>query len=362
MAIIIIAMKILKSLIKLIVEDQDKTAPLKPRQFIDPKIKRDKLVEELAKQIVKKLGLDSRVKFVNKSSRINGAIAFSVFDKNNKEIILKIQPLNEIDPYVDIMKLKNSGKIPADVLIHLPKIFDARPLSDIGLKSEFYNGSFWEQFGFILTEKLQELPGNLFDLVSVKSVMQKYQAMISDRDVFSKLVAKELKEDKYLTKFIESFQTKETNEVKMKRLHNEIVRAVIYNDDLKKQISKIATDPKLDNVDRTVESENVLMDAIMRGVRLWIDSTKAPEQEALSIMSYIAETIIIDMHKKAIPRQPSDKESATGDLAGFQKINKALKKLEPLGIHFDDLHAGNIMIRPSTGDLVISDIGHFNFK
>ena len=355
-------MTTLKSLIKLIIEDQDKTAVLKPQQIIDPKIKRDKLVEELAKQIVKKLGLDSRVKFVNKSSRIDGAIAFSVFDKNNKEIILKIQPLNEIDPYVKIMELKNSGKIPADVLIHLPKIFDARPLSDIGLKSEFYNGSFWERFGFILTEKLQELPGNLFDLVSVKSVMQKYQAMISDRDVFSKLVAKELKEDKYLTKFIESFQTKETNEVKMKRLHNEIVRAVIYNDDLKKQISKIATDPKLDNTDRTVESENVLMDAIMKGVHSWIDLTGAPKQSALQIMTTIAESIIISMSRKPIPRRPVEDVGITGDLAGFQKINKALKKLEPLGIRFNDVHANNVMIRPSTGDLVISDIGHFHFK
>lgn len=46
---------------------------------------------------------------------------------------------------------------------------------------------------------------------------------------------------------------------------------------------------------------------------------------------------------------------------GAKSLVKAMRALSDLGVSFDDMHKGNLMVRPGTGDPVISDVGLFTF-
>jgi len=67
---------------------------------------------------------------------------------------------------------------------------------------------------------------------------------------------------------------------------------------------------------------------------------------------------------RPIPRDPkkTGTEGPLGQLKGFESFNRAIDYLLDQGIVPGDLHANNLMIRSSTGDIVFSDLGHFELK
>jgi phosphoserine phosphatase len=54
--------------------------------------------------------------------------------------------------------------------------------------------------------------------------------------------------------------------------------------------------------------------------------------------------------------------NSDGSFKGFESFNRAIDYLLDQGIVPGDLHANNLMIRSSTGDIVFSDLGHFELK
>lgn len=52
-----------------------------------------------------------------------------------------------------------------------------------------------------------------------------------------------------------------------------------------------------------------------------------------------------------------DKRDVYRQIPETQSLLKALEYLESYGVDWHDVHSGNIMIRPSTGDLVVVDVG-----
>ncbi len=48
------------------------------------------------------------------------------------------------------------------------------------------------------------------------------------------------------------------------------------------------------------------------------------------------------------------------NLPGAASLGKALEAMAELGLSWRDLHQDNVMMRPSTGDIVVSDFGNFN--
>ena len=63
---------------------------------------------------------------------------------------------------------------------------------------------------------------------------------------------------------------------------------------------------------------------------------------------------------KLITTVPSpNRKLLSNRFESITRVKEAIDALSSYGIYASDLHRENIMIRPSTGELVISDIGHF---
>ena len=56
-----------------------------------------------------------------------------------------------------------------------------------------------------------------------------------------------------------------------------------------------------------------------------------------------------------------DKFKHMGELPEFKSFYKFLIYLGSMGVKIDDLHSNNLMQRPSTKDIVLSDPGLFKF-
>ena len=338
----------LKKLIKIMIENQDKTAPIDVnRKFVDHSEQRGKKIESIAKEIVKRLGFDSQVKFINKSTRNRGAYAFSVFDNNMKEIILKVQPLEEVDPYKNLMKV--AQKMPKEISAHFPKVYKAESLSSLKIENPVLINHRLEDLGYILMEKLDELSGNMFDIVSGQKTNQKIKSLISDRSSFSSFIDEILrKNEKSIIKIIQNSSGKEKEEVKMTRLRNFMISAM-YDKELRDKLDEF----------NSVSTDDVYK-AIVKRVEAWITIAQ-PENanRALSNIGSIVKTEMMSAYKRPIPKEINDDPGPTKKLKGLDKINDVIKKLSNYGIVPSDVHANNIMIRPDTGEIVFSDIGHF---
>ena len=339
----------LKQLIKEIAEGDDKT-PKVAVNFATPGEKRLRVIEDLAKQIVNRLQLDSRVKFVNKSLRSTGAIAFSVFDDDLKEIILKIQPIDEIDPYKKSMRIVK--KMPGDIAVHFPQIYKVGSLSDLKIENPVLINGTWENLGFILMEKLDELPGNMFDIIKGQRDGQKLKSLISDRNSFTEFIEDVLDgNEKSIERIISTSSGKESPEIKMKMLKNYMILAM-YDKALR---AALETDGFV--------TEDKIYAAIVGQVTKWIERVM-PEnpKRALSSISSMVKMMISFANKRPIPKEVGDSSGPTRKLKGIDKVNDVLDKLSKYKIIPSDLHANNIMIRAETGEIVFSDIGHFHFK
>ena len=339
----------LKELIKEMVENSDKT-PKVAVNFATPGERRLQAIEDLAKQVVSRLHLDSRVKFVNKSSRSTGAIAFSVFDNNLKEIILKIQPIDEIGPYKKSMQAVK--KMPKNIAVHFPQIYKVGSLSDLKIENPVIINATWENLGFILMEKLDELPGNMFDIIKGQKDDQKLKSLISDRNSFTEFIEDILDgNEKSIARIISTSSGKESPEIKMKMLKNYMILAM-YDKNLR---SALETNGFV--------TENEIYAAVVAQAAKWVERIEAENpKRALSSISSMIKMMISFVNKRPIPKEVGDSSGPTRKLKGIDRVNDALDNLSKYGIIPSDLHANNIMIRPETGEIVFSDIGHFHFK
>lgn len=348
-----------KKLIRLLIVESEQTQKLNtgylgvtPEEISlqDPFVERKKQMEEIAKETARALSL-SGLRFISRSSRLNGAYTYSAINERNENVVLKIQPIDEIDGYRKVQQI--ASRLSPDVAIHLPTIYQIRPLQALlhGPAAARLTGL--DGLCAIVMERLEELPGNLFQLITKppKKSSQSLNALLNDREAFDKAISDVVDHRSYTIVSI----------LNRHSIHKDIdTDAALAK--LKRQIGRaIYSSASREQIDATANIGSGLLGQVREEVRLWClgvgISNQAPQT---NIAKYISDSLETALSRRAIPQEPKEEKAGPlGSVKGIDKLMRAIKKLGALGIEPSDLHGNNIMLRPDSGELVIADLGHF---
>ena len=302
----------------------------------------------VAKDAARKLGL-SDIRYLSKSKRPFGAYTFSAVNENYQNVILKVQPEDELQGYRKAQAA--ILKLPPSVSRHLPVIYKIRTLDEINVTPPYSDFGEPEKLGVVVMERLDELPGNMFDLITKSPMVssRSLKSLINDRSAFSAVIERAVELSKTT---IDQALSKSPRKMGVND----------GNDLLKKMLVSAAYDPNVINQADEDLSFSILQDAILTKIELWcrglgIDSPRTVQHVSRTIISAIRSS----MGRRAIPIEPTkEKAGALGGARGIKDFMKAIEKLTSMNISPADVHGNNIMLRPETGELVLSDLGHFS--
>lgn len=313
--------------------------------------RREKM-EALAFAAARELGL-SNLKFISKSKRFAGAHAFLAINEKHENVVLKIQSVDEITGYKKVQQM--ASVLPPDVANHLPTIYHVKPLQALlrGHKGAHFDKL--EDFCAIVMERLEELPGNLFDLItkSPRKSEQSLNALLNDRKAFMKVVDNAVNQKiPMITSILGRYSIHKNVNIDdaIEQLKLQIGRAMYSS-----ASRQTSNDPTL--------VINGLVKQTQEEIELWClgngISDKAPFG-SYNISKQISDAISSSLSRRAIPIEPKrERAGPLGHIKGIDKLLIAVKKLELLGIMPSDLHGNNIMLRPDSGELVFADLGYF---
>lgn len=331
--------------------ESDATAPLSP-DFIpyDPTAERKKKMEATAEEVADKLDL-ADVRYLSRSKRPYGAYTYAAVDERNENVILKIQPKSELDGYIRAQQM--ISRLPDRVARHMPVIYKVRTLDEIGVRPPHDDFGNPEELGVIVMERLEELPGNMFDLITQPATrsMHSLESLIRDRDAFTALI------DDALTKYRRSIEAAIIGAPRQSNVIEE-------TDRLKKMLISVAYNPNITNQSGGIMLSTVdgLRDAVAEKIELWYKALGVTRRGAIqSLTQMIMSSIISILGRRAVPKEPTkDVAGPLGKVKGIRDLVKALEDLKSLNINPSDVHGNNIMMRPETGELVLADLGHFS--
>jgi len=311
--------------------------------------RREKM-EALAFAAARELGL-SNLKFISKSKRFAGAHAFLAINEKHENVVLKIQSVDEIAGYKKVQQM--ASVLPPDVANHLPTIHHVKPLQALlrGHKGAHFDKL--EDFCAVVMERLEELPGNLFDLItkSPRRSEQSLNALLNDRKAFMKVVDNAVNQKiPMIASILGRYSIHKNVNINdaIEQLKLQIGRAMYSS--ASRQISNDSTLVINGLVKQTQEE----IDLWCLGLGI---SDKASQ---MNISKQISDAISSSLSRRAIPIEPKrERAGPLGHIKGIDKLLSAVKKLELLGIMPSDLHGNNIMLRPDSGELVLADLGYF---
>jgi hypothetical protein len=345
-----------------------KTPPM-VRRFVS----REEQLLKAANEVAEKYDLH-HVEFLSKSSRPEGASAFSVYSDEFGGIILKLQPVEETDIYNE---LKNkSFNFPDEVMKHFPKIYEVSTLEKLGIDAP-HIGGIKTNMGVILMEPLEHLPGNIWDLLSMShedsAVDKRALFLVANKDVYSQFINQFLNDPEVLKEFdkIEEHPLTKQRKSKTGPSHYKMSREEKI-DLLKRMLLSLSVSKSFrDSVDERHKTGKSITMIIRNEIRRifdnWVKSTGLISMLTSSLKMHFEHHMnltLSSLSHRAIPRDPKNKKSEgpLGKLKGFESFNRAIDYLLDQGISPGDLHANNLMIRHSTGDIVFSDLGHFKLR
>ena len=324
------------------------------------------MMQDVARQVAERLDL-SDVRFLARSKRPTGAYTFSAVDDRNENVVLKIQPLNELRGYAKLQAM--SIKLPKEVNRHLPFIKTVRTLEELGITAQSDPLLGPEPLGVIVMERLENLPGNMFDLITEPPLQsaRSLSALISDRETLRTIIEKTISSSSHiLSRFFSDYG----------RVHSNLMNDLIERLMLLSTRARRIVNPE---GDKNEEFYN-LREVIVEIANQWYDNVEAwvkENQDELDLdpktvnailgrglrgmtIAAISSNFTNQLSKRAIPISPGEsKAGSLSSLAGIKELRDAIEHLRKAGVYLDDIHGNNIMIRPETGELVLSDLGHF---
>jgi hypothetical protein len=339
----------LRKLIRLIIES-DETLP-SPQNLapVDPHAARRSKMDSLATDVARKLDL-ADVRYLSKSKRLYGAYTFSAVDDRNENVILKIQPENELAGYLRAQQI--ISRLPNRVARHLPMIYKVRTLGELNIRPPTDEFGTPENLGVIVMERLEELPGNMFDLITQPATksMRSLESLVRDRQAFNDMIDEAMKKsERSIDSAIKNSTRKVDRDEEVERLRT-MLRSASYSSEV--------TD---DSEGAMISAIDGLSSVVWEKVNLWcrnLGVTKPGSIQSLTQMLMSSMSTLLG--RRAVPKEPTrDVAGPLGRTKGIRELVKALDDLKSMNIKPSDVHGNNIMIRPETGELVLADLGHF---
>ena len=329
--------------------ESDGSNPSPEPAQIDPREFRRSKMEEATAEVARKLGL-ADVRFISRSKRRRGAYTFSAVDERNENVVLKIQPENELAGYIKSQQL--IARIPRSVARHLPMIYKIRTFDELGVKPIVDQSGDPEKLGVIVMERLEEIPGNMFDMITEPATesVRSLESLMNDRRAFNEMMDEVIRKSKsaILSTINKSDRrVKEEEEVERLRM---MLRSTAFSPEA------LDVDP-----DFMINATDALSAVVWEKVELWCKNLGVTRP---GVVQTLANTLIgsieVLLGRRAVPKEPSrEAPGALGKIKGIRELVKALDDLKSLKLKMSDVHGNNIMIRPETGELVLSDLGHF---
>lgn len=337
----------LRKLIRLIVE-AEVTAPITGGpKFTDPKVTRKRTMESLIQRVARALDL-TQVRYLSRSTRITGAYTFVAIDDNYHNIVIKIQPADELYGYTQAQR--TIMKLPDEVARHLPRIYKVRTLEEIGVEPPVDDLGRREQLGVIVMERLEELPGDMFELITqpASKSSRSLEVLLREPAAFDDMIDGAIAQSRStISKVISKSPNPGDEEEKIAILKKELLKIIDDPDTL----TPSGDDSPLAELRRITHER--IMD--------WARQVSIDDRGGASTISgTIISHMLGKLGRRAIPKEPkTGKPGALGKIRGVRGLMDAIEYLKSVGITPDDVHGSNIMIRPETGELVLSDLGHF---
>ena len=303
---------------------------------LEGKLTDDMWVLWVAEDLADKLSLHSPA-FIGASDRdpfmySYGSYAFSASNDNGESVVLKIGPANEIGPYKKIIDI--FGANPPSII---PKVFEAKTFDEIGYTPP---EGISKPFSYIIMEELEKMPSNMSHLLqSFSSYGESLRLLLDNPGAMTTIIQKccdLIRAD--LNNYYASHNPESSAEDNVVATNNllGLFSEKIWN--------KIKTNNSINYSSKDIKkiAEDIFGPYI--------------NGENIKIIANEFSNNLLDILEKI----PTAEDYSANTVLG-KKIKTALDELRGLGINPNDLHSDNIMIRPDTGEIVISDLGHFTF-
>lgn len=266
-----------------------------------------------------------------------GAYAFSASNDAGESVVLKIILTGDVRAYQKIINL--FGDDPPSIV---PRIYKAGYFNDIGYEPPVKLAN---DFGYVVMEELEPMPANM-----AKFLQEPGSGPESFR--FLKESPNEMR--RIINLSVERIRITLTNHLSAPLLLEGDIDSKVNNYlSLYKETlwNRSGNWMGLDNMER-------FSDIIYHDFFLELSDI---------LKDKIDDTIIKDMSNRVAAgflnfvNSPPVEPSYSLDTPLGNNFRSAIKDLEEFGINPMDLHADNIMLRPGTGEIVISDLGQFEF-
>lgn len=279
------------------------------------------------------------------------AYAFSASDEYGDNVVIKIMTIDRLSRYKEIYE--------NDDYDHpiLPKIFDIKELNDLylnfdELKKEIYNdyiSPIIENYGVVIMEELEPIDKSLGKLLgeSLISNDYNYRIFIEGSKEFVDLKDNLISNiDRYLTRL-------DINPKTQRDIIENIF--VLFNTLLNKteDINSFNFHYKFNEI------YSNFIEYIKEKLNSYKDKIFINYKD--KIFKYIDNELSNFFNSLIIIVSKDSEEMDSSGIPGQKNFIEQVNSLKYMGITPSDIHSENIMIRPSTGEFVISDIGHFKF-
>lgn len=339
----------------------------------------DRWIRLVVNDLCKIIGLNSPM-FLGSSRRAvasgSGAYAFSASSKKGEPAVIKIVLEGELQPYKEMIQKYNS--IDEKHRFILPKVYLAKTFGELGYSPpEKLTTS---RFAVVVMEELEKMPQEMIDIYFSRTPEGKeiidgenLRYFINDKESLRSLISEifniEIKfriiDEVSLDKisFKENIDDEEKKYI-LNMLFNNI--KLYFEDIFTRRLSNSDYNYANNSFDLEQDVKYSMKNALDNSFqdfsqKISISSNEIEKNINYSIGEFaraFTKKLISDrMVITAIPMP--ERKLLSNRFKSITKVKEAIDSLSLYGIYASDLHMENIMIRPSTGDLVISDIGHF---
>lgn len=291
------------------------------------------------------------------------ASAFSVSGDDGSTIVLKIMPLADLKNYKSLHN--NTSSYGNSIL---PKVYKVEDLKNLnlnfdGLDADIYKyiiDPFIISHGIVLMEELEPLNPAVADFLT---------ANLSSSDYKYRIFVQNSKE---INEFKDELLSQINNRLEdlgiSRNIQRSIIEIVIENinqlfnkpENLDDSSSFFSFGDKLKST-YSKYSINIIQEINkMRNIYAYKDIIFMENEE--SIINFISKQLSLFFSRMRYYSSllPENMDTPSS-IPGQDFYLKELRKLKDVGITPYDLHSQNIMMRPETGEIVISDIGNFDF-
>lgn len=287
--------------------------------------------------------------FIGASSRAiyeRGAYAFSASNDAGESVVMKILPENELNPYIWITEKKEFSKLKI-----MPKVYFAASFQKLNYKPPFELSN---KFGVVVMEELIEAPKDLLNLLTEDSFdPNNLRLLLNDKKTILNII--NICVNNFINIF--KFELNLYKDIKADRKKEIINNAsVTIFDEIRKLFYSL---DKYVFPDERHDIYLYIRKSLSDIISKYIKNIKEFDEIDFYSMNNIIDSVVNCIDTNLSSTANNSLVQYKSNIPGAKEFYESLKELENYGVYSNDLHSGNIMIRPSTGEIVIADIGHF---